>query len=132
MTSAKRIASIVVAAACCSAFALSSVASASAPAPTTVKITAESDGFFGYVNSPKPGRCANNRTIKIFKQVGAKPQPVTVDQVYMTEVAEKQGNRYRWDTGNSGNVSGRYYARAAAIPGCRAGISLTVSQPPSD
>jgi len=126
----KLIPSLILAVACCSALALSGLAQASAPAKTTVTITAESDGFFGFVSSPKPGKCANNRRVVIFKQKGHTQNP-SVDTKYMVETADKQGNRFRWDTGTSGNVLGRYYARAAAIPGCRAGSSRSVSQPPS-
>jgi hypothetical protein len=99
-------------------------------ARTTVTIRAESDGFFGFVKSPK-ARCANNRKVILFRQLGRTQSPRT-DARYMVETAEKQGNRFRWDTGNSGNVSGRYYARAPKRPGCRAGSSMTVSQPLGD
>jgi hypothetical protein len=101
------------------------------PAKTTVTITAVSDGFFGFVKSPKPGRCANNRTVTLYKQLGQGQHPAT-DLKYMTEVAELQGTRYRWDTGNSGNVTGRFYARAGRVAGCRPDNSPSVSQPPSD
>jgi hypothetical protein len=49
---------------------------------------------------------------------------VTKVTLYM-DTADLSGGRYAWDTGNTG-ASGKFYARAGKIPGCKADTSKTV------
>ena len=104
---------------------LAGTASAAAPAPTKVLIQAESGGFFGSLKSPKL-ECRSERTVILFKQLGRKQSPATDQQVGM-DTSSEDGS---WDMGNPGLHSGRYYARAARTPHCRAANSVTLRAQP--
>jgi hypothetical protein len=125
----KKLLTIVAAVALCGAVALSVTGVAGARSIGTTKITIhkESDGFFGYVKSDKPNRCANGRLVTVFRLKGDTPDP-KVDKVIGSDTAQANNNGYQWNTGNSGNTSkGTYYAHAKKIKGlCRAGISKLV------
>ena len=103
-------------------------AAASGPAPTKVLIQAESGGFFGYVKSPKL-ECKSERKIVLYKQLGSKPNPATDQQVGM-DLAQANNEGYEWNMGNPGLHSGRYYARAARTPQCKAANSVTLRAQP--
>ncbi len=92
-------------------------AGARSPAKTKVTIIPESGGFFGYVYSPKPGRCANNRVVKLYKQRGRHQKP-SVDTKIGSDIAQANGDRYMWSTGNTGFMPGKFYARAGKVAGC--------------
>ena len=94
---------------------------------TRVSIQAESDGFFGYVKSKKVS-CENNRKIAVFKQSGRKPN-VRFDQKMFTDTSSASGDRYQWDTGNSGYFPGSFYAHAFRKGHCRPANSRTVRMP---
>ena len=100
-------------------------AGARSPAKTKVTIIPESGGFFGYVYSPKPGRCANNRVVRLYKQRGSKQKP-SVDTKIGSDIAQANGNRYMWSTGNTGFRPGKFYARAGKIPGCKPDSSKSI------
>ncbi len=100
-------------------------AGARSPAKTTVTIIPESGGFFGYVYSPKPQKCANNRLVKLFKQKGNKQNP-RVDTKIGSDIAQPNGSRYMWSTGNTGFQPGKFYARAGKIPGCESDSSKSI------
>jgi hypothetical protein len=104
--------------------ALTGVASASG-ADTKVVIKAESGGFFGYVKSPDPDTCANNRKVTLFEQLGSTQDPST-DTKVGSDIAEPNGTKYMWSTGNTGSHSGNFYARAGKVPGCKAATSKTI------
>jgi hypothetical protein len=111
---------VVLALGVCAAVALPGAAGARAPADTTVTIKEEASGdFYGYVKSPKPLKCADDRQIALFRVRQGKDERVATDN------ASLSGNRYRWSTGNTG-LSGRFYARASRIAGCRADTSPTI------
>jgi len=101
-----------------------SAASAAGPAPTKVLIQAESGGFFGFVKSPSL-ECKSERTVVLYKQLGAKQRPATDQQVGM-DLAQANGDGYEWNMGNPGLHSGRYYARAVRTPTCMAANSVTL------
>jgi hypothetical protein len=104
----------------CAAVALPGAAGARAPAATTVTIKEEASGdFFGYVKSPKPLKCADDRKITLFRVRPGKDERVASDN------ASLSGDRYRWSTGNTG-LSGRFYARAGRIAGCLPDTSKTI------
>ncbi len=96
-------------------------ASAAAPAPTKVVIVAESGGFHGFVKSSKLS-CKSERTVVLYKQLGAKQSPRSDERVGMDTSAEDG----EWDMGNPGLHEGRYYARATVKPGCKAANSITL------
>jgi hypothetical protein len=93
-------------------------------AETTVKIHKESDGWSGTVDSSKPNRCANGRTIAVYKQKGNHQNP-SHDKKVGSDTAQANNNEYQWSTGNSGNDPGKFYAYAKKIDGCKAGFSET-------
>lgn len=100
-----------------------SAASAATP-PTKVVIIAESGGFYGFVKSPKL-ECKSERTVILYKQLGAKQKPRTDQQVGM-DTSQANGDGYEWNMGNPGLHRGRYYARAVATPECSAANSVTL------
>jgi hypothetical protein len=107
------------------AFAGSAVARSGAP--TTVTIKKESDGFFGFVDSTKPNKCANNREVSVYKEKGDSPDPSS-DKKIGSDTAQPNGDGYMWSTGNTGNQKGDFYAFAHRIPGCKKGISKVVTR----
>lgn len=110
---------------CGAVVAFTGSAGARAPAKTTVTIRAESGGFFGYVYSPKPHKCANNRLVKLYRQKGSKQSPST-DVRINSDIAQANGDRYMWSTGNTGFSPGKFYARAGKISGCQADSSKSI------
>jgi len=111
--------------AACGAFAMGGVAIAGGgPAATAVSIKVDGSDYHGFVASTKPNKCADDRKIVLYKKLGAHQNPQN-DEKINTDRAEKQGDRYRWDTGNTGS-NGKHYARAKKIEGCRADNSRTL------
>ncbi len=94
-------------------------AAAAKPAKVTVTIDAEGVDIFGTIKSPKPKRCADERTVKVFRLIDGEPH------LWATDTSEKQGNKYVWSIGNTG-TEGRYYARVAKKAGCKAAKSRTI------
>jgi len=123
----KKLLTTVAAAVLCGAVALSvtGVAGARSDAETTVTIHQESDGFSGYVKSPKPNKCANGRKVTLYKQKGDRQHPGT-DTKIGSDTATINGVKYQWSTGNTGSTHGKFYAHAKKIPGCLAGSSKTI------
>jgi hypothetical protein len=97
------------------------VAAAQAPAraDVTVTITAEGTDMSGVVRSTRPVRCAANQTVKVYKLVRGVPH------LFATDTTDRQGRRYVWSTGNTG-TEGRFFAKVAAKPGCKADVSPTI------
>ena len=94
------------------------------PAETTVTIRTENGDFWGYVTSPRPRRCAEGRKIVLFKQVGAEQDP-RVDERIASDTASLNGDRYEWNTGNTGRF-GKFYARAGKTENCKGDTSKTI------
>lgn len=107
----------------CGAVGLTSVASAAEGADTRVTIRAEGLDLSGFVNSPRPQRCANDRKVVVFKQKGQRGGGD--DERFASDNASLNGDRYEWSTGNTG-TSGRFYARARRIEGCKGDSSRTI------
>jgi hypothetical protein len=105
--------------------ALAAVAGARDKAPTKVTIKVQSDGFFGYVKSPKVNACANNREVIVYKQKGSDQHP-NKDKEVGSDTAQANGDKYMWSTGNSGPPSGSYYAHVRPTSKCQADSSRTV------
>lgn len=93
-------------------------------AETTVTIRTDSGDFWGFVSSPRPKRCAEGRTIVLFKQVGPEQDP-RVDERIASDTASLNGDRYEWSTGNTGRF-GKFYARAGKTVDCKGDTSKTI------
>ncbi len=93
-------------------------------ADTKVKIKAESGGFYGYVKSDKK-KCANGRKVVLYKQKGNGQDPRN-DKKIGSDIAQPNGNKYMWSTGNTGYMKGYFYAYAKKIKGCHSGISDSI------
>jgi hypothetical protein len=86
------------------------VASADSP---TVTIKYNGDGFQGRVKSNKAS-CVKDRKVNVYKKG---------NKLYM-DTTDSQG---RWNTGNSGQAHGKFYAKVAAKPGCAPALSDTIT-----
>lgn len=111
--------------------AVPALSAAASPAPTTVTITPNSDGAYGYVSSPKTQKCANNRKIVLYKQLGSVQDPHS-DQKLGSDIAQPNGDGVMWNTGNSGHVSGKVYAHAKKTTDCLAASSPSVKMLPNN
>ena len=110
-----------------SATAFAGVAAASG-AQTTVSITGDNGDYYGYVHSSDAGNCESNRKVKVFKQLGSIQNPKT-DLKIGTDIAEPNGPDAMWSIGNSGYKHGKFYAKAAKVPGyCKAATSPTITR----
>jgi hypothetical protein len=92
------------------AVGLTGIAGAREPAKTKVTIHYNGDGFQGKVKSSR-AKCIKNRTVKVFRKNGTK---------LYTDTSDRDGF---WNTGNSGQVSGTFYAHTRKTPGCKGGTS---------
>jgi hypothetical protein len=91
-----------------------SVAGARDAAKTTVTIHYNGDGFQGKLKSSK-AKCIKNRKVKVFKKSNG--------QKLYTDTSDRDGG---WNTGNSGQIHGTFYAHTGRIPGCRGGTSKSI------
>ena len=91
---------------------------------TTVTIKVQGTDFWGYVDSTRPLRCAKDRKVILYKQVGTSQDP-SVDKKIASDTTSLSNGRYRWETGNTG-IRGRFYARAPGTTECKADSSPTV------
>ncbi len=113
----------------CGVLGSPATAGAAPPARTIVTIRAQGLDLSGFVRSRNPRRCANNRVVTVYKQVGSRQNP-RADMRIGSDDASLSGGRYMWSTGNTG-VSGRVYAYARRIRGCRSGFSRTILAQPA-
>ena len=120
----KRLFLAVAAMATCGLLALTGSALAGG-ADTIVTIKEQNGDFSGQVKSPKPNRCADERKVKLYTQKGQNQDP-EVDKKVASDITEKQGDRYKWSTGNTHFEKGKFYAYAPHVSGCHAGYSETV------
>jgi uncharacterized cupredoxin-like copper-binding protein len=95
-----------------------------ARATTTVTIQAEGTDLSGTVSSPKPATCADGRKVIVFRQIGTRGGGD--DEKLASDTAEKQGDVYRWSTGNTGQ-SGKFYAKVRRTPDCKPDTSPTIT-----
>ena len=91
---------------------------------TKVTIKTENGDFWGFVTSPRPRLCADERKVVVFRQVGSEQDP-RVDERIASDTASLDGDRAEWNTGNTG-VFGKFYARVAKTEDCTADTSATV------
>ncbi|MGZ8619624.1 MAG: hypothetical protein ACXWYE_06955 [Actinomycetota bacterium] len=104
---------------------VSGIASAGTLIETTVTIKTQNGDFWGKVVSPRPKLCARERKVVVFKQLGAEQNPAN-DQKIANDTASLSGGVYEWNTGNTGAMNGRYYARVGRTTSCQADTSETV------
>jgi hypothetical protein len=109
----------------CGALSVTGIASAGGRADTKVTIKEQNGDFWGYVSSPRPSRCADGRKIVLFKQKGRDQHPSN-DEKVANDTASLNGDRYEWNTGNTGFTRGKFYARASATSDCKPDSSETV------
>ena len=100
-------------------------ASASAPprAKVTVTIKAEQTDLSGTVSSGKPAKCAANRTVWVFEQIGGRGGGD--DERRFSDTTSLQNGKFVWSTGNTGE-EGFFYAVVGRKTGCRADSSPTI------
>jgi hypothetical protein len=79
-----------------------------------VSIHYTGDGFQGQIKNDK-AKCLANREVKVHKASG---------KVLYTDTSESDGS---WNTGNSGQVHGKFYATVDARGGCLPLVSKTLS-----
>ena len=95
---------------------------------STVSIMGDNGDYYGYVHSSDPTHCESDRKVKVFKQLGSVQDPKT-DQKIGTDTAEANGPDAMWSIGNSGYKTGKFYAKAAKVPGyCKAATSPTITR----
>ena len=97
------------------------IASAADATKVTIKNPNSQGDFYGKVKSANPD-CVDGRKVTVFKQLGATPNR-SVDQKIATDNADAAGN---WSVGNTGQKSGKFYAKAAKTPECKAATSATI------
>ena len=97
-------------------------------ANTTVTIRAQGTDLSGQVRSPAPNRCANNRNVVVFRQIGARGGGNDVR--FANDTSELQGNVYKWSTGNTGQA-GKFYAKVFKTTQCKGASSATIQVQPA-
>jgi hypothetical protein len=101
-------------------------ASATTPADTRVTIKTQNGDFWGAVFTSRPLKCARNRKVVLYKQLGADQNP-SVDDKVASDTASLSGGAYKWNTGTTGLRHGKFYARVAKTTYCKADTSETVN-----
>jgi hypothetical protein len=66
--------------------------------------------------------CVAERTVVLYKLTGATPSP-SADQKIVTDTTGEDG---RWNTGQTGERSGKFYAKVKRTPFCKGDISPVV------
>ena len=98
-------------------------------APTEVSIIANSGGeFYGYVSSDDDN-CEAGRKVTLFKMTGKSPDP-KVDQKVGSDIAQANGPDAMWNTGNTGQRKGKFYAKVSKTSICAGDISPVVKALP--
>lgn len=93
-------------------------------ADSTVTIRTENGDFSGQVKSGRPAKCADERKVVVFKQVGDRQNPKRDERV-ASDTSSLNGDRYEWNTGNTG-LQGKFYARIVRTADCQPDTSETV------
>ncbi len=95
--------------------ALPSAASAATPSGVTIH-NLVGDQFKGFVFSPKPRECAEDRTVEVFRQTGKKQDPSRDVKAAKTVATRRGSGKYRWIVDPKRPRPGKYYARVSATP----------------
>ena len=94
-------------------------------AETVVTIKTQNGEFWGYLKSPRPAKCADNRKVVLYKQLGKVQSPST-DMKMASDISSMSGKRYKWSTGTTGLRHGKFYAKVGRTPDCKPDTSDTV------
>ena len=93
--------------------------------PTEVSIVANEGGeFYGYVSS-SDDNCESGRKVTLFKMTGKTPNP-KADQKIGFDIAQPNGPDSMWNTGNTGQRKGKFYAKVSKASDCAGDISPVV------
>lgn len=92
-------------------------------AKVTVTISQDNAEMSGKVISPKPVKCAKDRTVWVWEQIGTRGGGDDIKS--FQDTTSLQGSDYTWNTGNTG-VEGFFYAKVAPKPGCKGDTSPTI------
>lgn len=95
-------------------------------AGATVTIDFWPEGVFGYVRGA-PERCAGNRRVELFEQLGEGRDPAT-DRRLAADRAGGRADLYQWAVRTA--RPGSLYAFAAKVPGCAAATSASLGPRP--
>jgi hypothetical protein len=96
-----------------------------ASAATTSKVTIKHLGggeFTGKVKSADPD-CIAERTVILYEMNGSKPKPKN-DRKIVKDTTDEDG---RWNTGQTGEKSGDFYAKVKRTDDCRKALSKVIS-----
>ena len=109
--------------------AFGGVASAQAGGKADTKVTIKGDNgdYYGYVKTSDEDNCANDRNVKVFKQLGSVQDPKS-DMKIGTDTAQANGDKYMWAIGNSGYKHGEFYAKVGKTDLCKGATSKTISR----
>jgi hypothetical protein len=108
----------------CAALALPSVAIA-APSGVTIHLY-RVGAFKGFVFSPKPGQCAEGRTVELYRQKGKRQRPKRDVKVARTVAQSYSHGRFKWTVSTAGLRPGDFYARVPLAAHCQADNSRTL------
>jgi hypothetical protein len=86
--------------------------------------------LYGFVFSPHPGRCADERRVSVFKQKGKRQikDPDRRMNYHSFRTRRTPGGRYRWQLNNPRRqvTTGRYFAFIGSTNGCQSDYSKTI------
>ena len=123
---------LAVAAACCGTAAASASGAVRSGVTIHVKDVEQGTGtihrLYGYVFSQRPRRCANHRSIGVFRQKGKKPDPRTDARIDYYQSRRVHG-RYKWRADEPRErirAGKRYYAWMRNEYGCGGDLSRTI------
>jgi hypothetical protein len=87
------------------AMGIGSTAMAAGTAPTDVTVKGQNGDYEGKVTSPER-YCLEDRTVVVYKQVGATPNRKDDRKIGM----DLTGSNGKWSAGNTGYKNGKFYA----------------------
>jgi hypothetical protein len=103
-------------------------AAGAAGSKSTVSIKGDNGDYYGYVKSADAANCESDRKVVVYKQLGSTQSPKT-DQKIGSDIAQPNGPDAMWSIGNSGYKTGKFYAKAAKVPGyCKVAFSPTITR----
>lgn len=92
-------------------------------AKVTVTITQVNAEMSGVVKSPKPKKCAKERTVWVWEQIGTRGGGDDIKR--FQDTTSLQNGKWTWNTGTTG-VEGFFYAKVNASPKCKVAVSKTI------
>ena len=123
MTRSNKIRAALAAALAISVTAIPGLAQA---AETKVSIKGENGDFYGNVKSSDPD-CVSERKVVVYKQLGSSQDHKSDQKIASDTTEPTTANKAQWSVGNTGYKKGKFYARAAKVPGCSAATSQTIN-----